>query len=779
MPQKRMEEICIQYKANENGDTSMQWVEDNLYRKRIFPWWGMVRFGVVIVTMLVMCCAPVFGFGQEKKETKEASRFDADQQRWIDAHKSTGLNVGTIFFSESSMFFYYNGYAGTLFDTLAQFEEETGVPVHYHFVSTTEKLHQMLDEGKLDVICTGNANDYRAYAFSQAKVSAPYSLFTARDDIYTMEDLKGKTIALFSNNSLQQREFDKIFKESTAHFYASADQMIANTVQKKDDAFVMSDFYDEYALERDNIRKVNIDLMQESEFKFVGRRTPIELLDSVLADVDINRIQQYNQAKFNRKNIGMTRETSDWIDAKQTIKVGFFVFPPYQYVYRNKPFGLITQLTDEMHDKYGMNFEFVSGDFDFLFSELEKGNLDILPYAEIRDSALSVPKNQPQLKKNASFLPHEYVVYEIPLVFVYNADNPAIESEKFEPNQPISVGITRALAASVSKGYLELHQIRPKLYDNIFKMQQDLNQGMIDGYIVAQDTRQEGMTDRATKEQGVGLISYYFVADNKIKPANNILDVLYGQRSNLAFYEASDALSHYFSTYRYLYEVVVVQDKNYKLKTYGYAVMSLFFCGMLVIFFQYRWKMRYNKTEYLKNTDYMTSVGNRSAIEKTIGRLNEAKRSFYYGMLDIDFFKSINDTYGHGVGDEVIIFVADVLKNCCGSDQSEGELWRSQRRLYGEEHVNVGRLGGDEFVFIIQTQEEADVTKVLDAILAGTQQFVSRDGQHALAITVSIGVCLNKDGKDDFDCIYQAADAALYESKQAGRNRYTIDSAHK
>ncbi len=122
-------------------------------------------------------------------------------------------------------------------------------------------------------------------------------------------------------------------------------------------------------------------------------------------------------------------------------------------------------------------------------------------------------------------------------------------------------------------------------------------------------------------------------------------------------------------------------------------------------------------------------------------------------MIDIDLFKSINDTYGHDVGDEVIKAVAGILqKNKRTSDIA-------------------GRLGGEEFALILP---EA----TLDSALAAAEwlrQLVA-DGAinvegHRLSVTISIGASAGDADMSGVDELLKQADIALYEAKRAGRNR--------
>lgn len=123
-------------------------------------------------------------------------------------------------------------------------------------------------------------------------------------------------------------------------------------------------------------------------------------------------------------------------------------------------------------------------------------------------------------------------------------------------------------------------------------------------------------------------------------------------------------------------------------------------------------------------------------------------------FLDLDGFKSINDTLGHNVGDLLLKTVASRLKKCLrGSD-------------------TISRLGGDEFTVILPAipgrEEAAKVAeKIRDAIM---QPFILEE--HTVSITTSIGISLYPIDGQDPEILVKNADTAMYRAKELGRNQY-------
>jgi diguanylate cyclase (GGDEF)-like protein len=124
--------------------------------------------------------------------------------------------------------------------------------------------------------------------------------------------------------------------------------------------------------------------------------------------------------------------------------------------------------------------------------------------------------------------------------------------------------------------------------------------------------------------------------------------------------------------------------------------------------------------------------------------------------LDLDGFKQINDTLGHGVGDELLKMVA-------------GRLVATVR-----EEDTVARLGGDEFIIALWHVAGIDyaASVVLRAIEAVSQPY-DIEGT-TVSITISAGISIYPDHGEDADTLMKSADLALYEAKATGRNAYRI-----
>lgn len=158
--------------------------------------------------------------------------------------------------------------------------------------------------------------------------------------------------------------------------------------------------------------------------------------------------------------------------------------------------------------------------------------------------------------------------------------------------------------------------------------------------------------------------------------------------------------------------------------------------------------------------DHLTQAFNRMSFDEQIKKHHHlfelSKTPCSLLALDIDFFKKINDSYGHDIGDYVLKECVKLLKEMCSA---EGQF--------------VARVGGEEFMVILPDCREADAVKKAEEILNRIRKEVFVHEKLEIRFTVSIGVAEVAHGESLTKWV-KRADEALYHSKQYGRNRYSI-----
>jgi diguanylate cyclase (GGDEF)-like protein len=176
--------------------------------------------------------------------------------------------------------------------------------------------------------------------------------------------------------------------------------------------------------------------------------------------------------------------------------------------------------------------------------------------------------------------------------------------------------------------------------------------------------------------------------------------------------------------------------------------------------------MAKERTEHRHKTaalvDALTGVANRRAFlqggEAELKRQTANPRPLAVMLLDLDNFKSINDRFGHAVGDRVLKIFAEVTSGCL-------------------RHIDLfGRLGGEEFAAVLRDTSRERALAVAEQIREGFAEATRDVDGAAVVATVSIGVVVSQEAVLDLPGLLAQADHALYRAKDSGRNRVEIAS---
>ena len=169
-----------------------------------------------------------------------------------------------------------------------------------------------------------------------------------------------------------------------------------------------------------------------------------------------------------------------------------------------------------------------------------------------------------------------------------------------------------------------------------------------------------------------------------------------------------------------------------------------------------------NRLKHLANHDLLTALPNRAAFEEAVGsairrcKANGGRLALLF--VDLDGFKTVNDTYGHAAGDELLRTLGQRIRRCLRAGDA------------------VARVGGDEFnVLLDDVGSEKDAARVARALLATIGEPVDVDGQ-SIALSASIGISFYPQDASEVDELVTHADMAMYEAKSRGRNNFQVFS---
>lgn len=168
-------------------------------------------------------------------------------------------------------------------------------------------------------------------------------------------------------------------------------------------------------------------------------------------------------------------------------------------------------------------------------------------------------------------------------------------------------------------------------------------------------------------------------------------------------------------------------------------------------------KKNVNELHVLSVTDHLTNIYNRRHFfimgDKLIALSEREKQTISLLMLDIDYFKNINDTYGHQTGDTILIdFVKKIEKMTRESDI-------------------FARVGGEEFALLLSNTSKSGAQVIADKICQTIESEIFKHNEIRIKLTISIGIAEIDKEKNSIEDLYNRADKKLYKAKEQGRNR--------
>lgn len=176
-------------------------------------------------------------------------------------------------------------------------------------------------------------------------------------------------------------------------------------------------------------------------------------------------------------------------------------------------------------------------------------------------------------------------------------------------------------------------------------------------------------------------------------------------------------------------------------------------------------KNHQQQLEHIAHYDTLTNLPNRillaDRLHHAMAQSERRGQSLAVAYLDLDGFKTVNDTYGHDVGDELLIELSTLMNKCL----REGDT--------------LARIGGDEFVAVlVDIEKMSECTRVLERLLQASMSPITIKN-HTLQVSTSIGVTLYPQDGVEADQLMRHADQAMYIAKQTGKNRYHLFDIHK
>jgi diguanylate cyclase (GGDEF)-like protein/PAS domain S-box-containing protein len=171
-------------------------------------------------------------------------------------------------------------------------------------------------------------------------------------------------------------------------------------------------------------------------------------------------------------------------------------------------------------------------------------------------------------------------------------------------------------------------------------------------------------------------------------------------------------------------------------------------------------RLQQKQLEHVAHYDALTDIPNRlllaDRLHQALAACQRNQQSLAVLYMDLDGFKSINDRFGHAVGDQLLVAVCMRMKAAL------------------REVDTLARFGGDEFVVVlVDVQSAQEWLPLVDRVLRACNEPVWLEG-HAVCVSASVGVALYPQHGADASTLIRQADRAMYRAKQSGKNRYAL-----
>ncbi len=641
---------------------------------------------------------------------------------------------------------------GLSIDYMNMLASKLGMDVEYISGPSWSQFLQMVQQKRLDVMLnivpTKSRKDF--LLFTHDYINSSSGIFAKEGDNFTsLEDLNGKTLAV-TKGFFYQEILEANYPEIKLLKTKNISQAIEAVVLENADALLEDFNVASYVLQQKTITSIRATAeLKDTRFSSrltLGVRNDLPVLRDILKKA-MSQISPEEMTLLKRKwlkkelqgtndKLGLSFWEKTYLEQKHTVRMcNNPDWSPIEYIdnQTHAPAGIAIDTVKLLESRIGHNIKIepiATQSWIESQNQLKQRRCDILP------AVIYTEKKA----KYASFT-KPYMDYKV--VIITRDDSPFINSIEEIKDKGIARKSGSGLIPALREQYKHIRIIETQSTEQAFKK---VSSGEIFATlavlpVASYNISKFGLTN--LKIAGYSDIDMHLsMAVRNDEPM--LLSILEKGLAGISEQEHRDIFNKWVSI-----KIDRMVDYTLYVKTLG--LVALFGCFML---YRHMQLSRYNKIlKELAITDKLTQINNRAAVETEITNqvhLNQRyKEEFSVLLLDIDNFKSVNDTWGHQVGDQLLIDFAEVLTQ--------------QARTSDK----VGRWGGEEFMIVCpktQLSGAAQLAEKLRISIAG-HQFDTANHK-----TASIGYAQYKQGETAFELI-KRVDQALYQAKTRGRNR--------
>lgn len=694
--------------------------------------------------VLILSRGPVFG------STNYPVELTAEEKQWLAENKDREFVLGADPYSGFECFTYQGeekGYLNPLAEVIAK---DLGLNIKIEAARSWGEVYSGLQDGSIDILFGANetAERLQFMEFTRPISKNPYAIITRKNSsIHTIGDIDKKNVGFIKSDviiDILPRLYKNIkYNEKT---YTSQQEAIDALKNSETDAFITSGgpvAYDyvyshpelSYAFKLGNITS-DMTLSTKKEDAVLAN-----ILDKEVRYLLNGRIQEligHAEMEYYRKIMNLTPKELEWLKNDGTAVVGVTKdYLPFDYYVNGEYKGISGQIIKQISKRTGIRFTTCYDEFDVLNSKLTNGEIDVL----------NIAKTEERMR---------FILYPGP----YSTERDIIIGRK-ESRETKDIFGLEGKKVAVIKGFWHYEHLIKNLThveivetDNIQESLKLVNTGKAD-YLIENPTVAryyiEEMQLFDLVEKGItSTDSYLYYGISKKKPElASIIDKVI-------------PLLDVDESFKVGYEEVPhtgINDYSKKLVA-AITAMGILLLGVAI----YAVKLiqdlikKKSEVELLKQrekvlyTDALTGLHNSSYYHRKIkGTMDLGKFPQSVIIGDMNNLKSVNDSYGHHIGDELLKLFAKVLKETCPQDSI------------------VLRIGGDEFYIILESRDEHQAKIFMENIRqAMSAESIRLENGESIRPVGAFGYCTRYSKEEAFDECIKIADQRMYLDKRQG-----------
>jgi polar amino acid transport system substrate-binding protein len=617
-----------------------------------------------------------------------------------------------------------------------------------------EDFLNMLEAEQLDLMMNTLKSEERSKKFlysNTAYLSSSPAMVTriAERSYRSFNELDGKTIALikgYYSYDLVKKDYPNI---NIYPVLSTLESLKAVSEKKVDLTYGLRDVV-EYNINKNLFSDLkitdNIDTDSSNFYFMYNKNNTIlkNIIEKAKELISQEEIDKLNKKWFNKieeienksKDFLFTQEEINYLENKRKITMCVDSnFLPYEQVTKEGRYiGIIADIMDQLSTNSNIKFQLnITKSWDESFNLVKNKRCDILPFAV-------------QTTSRDQFFLFTQTYLKFPTVIVTKDDELFINSIKELGNKRIALVKNFALVEMLKQQSANINILEVKnIKEGLEKVEQDEAYAFIGSMPTIVYTKQKYNIPNIKIS---GKIESDLLAKIAIRNDEKILQSILNKAINSLKEEDTERIVNKWIT--------IIKDKEFNTKLFIQIVISLIIIFVIIVIILIVRSNRKlsavnKKLEISSQTDKLTSLYNRAKLDTILEQEIKYKKRYETSLsliiADIDYFKNINDTYGHVIGDIILKEFAHILsKNIRETDY-------------------VGRWGGEEFILIFPQTKDSDahiITENLRKIIEENNFY------NNIKITASFGINECKDDNPT-KCVSKA-DKALYEAKNSNRN---------